>query len=166
MMFSTPEFWVFISFLLFLGIFGKKGLSYLTQMLNNHREKITRQLEEAQHLHDEALSLLNSYKKKHDEALLHAEKIISEAESEALEFKKSSFQELDKLLAEKEKSILERIAIEKAEAKTNLKNQIVEEAIQIVEKTLQKEKKSQKEITKNALKKMSKLDLKKEKGLV
>lgn len=159
MMFSTPDFWVFIAFFLFVGVFGKKGFSYLKQMVNSYHDKIVRQLDEAQHLHDEALSLLNSYKKKHEEALTHAEDIIATAKAEALEFKKTSMAEIDHLLIQKEKALLDRIAIEREEAKTKLKHQIIEEAIKIVEITLSKEKGIQKELTKNAVKKMSQLKI-------
>lgn len=158
-MFSTPEFWVFIAFLLFLGLFGKRGLDFLTQILDQHREKIAHQLEEAQRLHDEALSLLNSYKKKHEEALVEATEIISLAKKEALEFKKSSEHEFEKLLAQKEKAFLERIAIETDEAKSKLRNQAADEALKIVEHVLLKDPEQREKLTKASLKEISGLNL-------
>lgn len=158
-MFSTPEFWVFISFVLFVGFFGKRGAVFVTQRLDQHHQKITQELDEAQRLHDEALSLLNSYKKKHEEALEQANKIMALAEKEALAFKKSSEEEFKKRLAQKEKALLERIALETEEAKSKLRDQAAEEAFAIVEGLLSKDPKECKKLTKASLKEISTLDL-------
>ena len=158
-MFSTPDFWVFIAFILFIGFFGKRGLVFLTQLLDQHRQKIAQQLEEAQRLHDEALSLLKTYKKKHEAALEQANTIMALAEKEALEFRKSSEQGFEKLLAQKEKALLERIAIETEETKSKLRNQAADEAFAIVERTLSKDLKERKKLTKASLKEMAGLDL-------
>jgi F-type H+-transporting ATPase subunit b len=151
-MLSTPEFWVLIAFLLFLVLFGKRGLAALNQLVGDHRQKITQQLEEAQHLHDEALSLLKSYKDKHAEALEQAEKLMDLAKKDAAEFKKSSEEEFTKLLAHKEKALLERIALETEETKSKLRAQAAEEAFAIVEKHLSKDAKVRKMLTAASLK--------------
>ena len=83
-MFSTAEFWVLIAFLLLLGGIGKRAFASLTKTLDDHRQKIADQVEEAQRLHDEALSLLNSYKKKSQEAKEQAEKLLAFAEVKKL----------------------------------------------------------------------------------
>ena len=159
-MFSTPEFWVFVSFVLFIGLFGKRGLSFISQLLNEHRQKITQQLEEAQHLHDEALSLLHSYKRKHKEAVEHAEKMIAFAEREAEDFKKTSEKEFKKLLAQKEKTLLERIALETEETKSKLRQQAADEAFVIVETLLSKDPKERKKLTTASLKEVGNVEFK------
>ena len=151
-MFSTPEFWVFIAFILFLAVFGKKALAFLTQSLDEHSRKITHQLETAQRLHDEALSLLNSYKEKHKEAIEQAGKIVAFAENEALEFKKTSEHEFEKFMTNKEKAFLERIAREKEEANSKLRQRAVDEALAIVENVLITSPKEKKKLTDAALK--------------
>ena len=158
-MFSTPDFWVFIAFILFLCLFGKRGFVFLTQYLDQHRQKIAHQLEEAQRLHDEALSLLNSYKEKHEGALVQAKQIMASAERDALVLKNSREQDLEKLLAHKEKVLLERIAIETEEMKSKLKEQAIEEALALVEERLSKNLKEKKKLTKASLKEISALDL-------
>lgn len=154
-MFSTPEFWVFVAFILFLLGVGKRAFTSVMQSLDEHSQKVAHQLEEAHRLHDEALSLLNSYKKKHAKAIEQAQKIISYAEAEALEFKKSSEEEFEKFMANKEKALLERMAIEKEEAKSKLRQQVVDEAFTIVEKLLSTETKEKKKLTEASLKEMS-----------
>ncbi len=154
-MFSTPEFWVFIAFILFLGAVGKRAFAFLTQSLDEYSRKVAHQLEEAERLHDEALSLLNSYKKKHTEAIEQAAKFITYAEAEASEFKKSREHEFEKFMVDKEKAFLERMAIEKEEAKNKLRQQAVDEAFTIVEKLLSKESKEKKKLTEASLKEIS-----------
>ena len=156
-MFSTPEFWVFIAFVLLIAGGGKRALAFLKQYLDEHSHKVAHRLEEAQRLHDEALSLLNAYKKKHEEAVDQAEKIISFAKAEALEFRKSSEQEFEKFMARKEKTLLERLALEADEAKSKLRQQAVDEAIAIVESRLSREQKEKKKITESALKEITSL---------
>lgn len=156
----TPDFWVFIAFVLFIGGIGKKALSFLKQSLDEHSYKVAHQLEEAQRLHDEALKLLNSYKIKHKDAIEQANKIIAFAESEALEFKKTSEQAFEKLVLQKESALRERLAIENEEAKTKLQKQAVDEAFAIVERILLKEQKLKENLTKSSLKKISTLTIK------
>ena len=156
-MLSTPDFWVFIAFIIFLAAFGKRAFVSLTQALDNHRQKITEQLDEAQRLHDEALSLLNAYKKKHEEALEQAEKILSFAESEALEFKKMSLQEFETFIENKEKALLERITVEKEETNSKLRQQVLEEALVLVETLIAKDPKVRKKLTEDSLREITKL---------
>lgn len=159
-MFSTPEFWVFIAFLLFLCIVGKKAYHFLAESLDAHSRKVAQQLEEAQRLHDEALSLLNSYKEKHKEAALQAEKIISFARAEAQELKKTHEHEFEKFMAQKEKSLLERIANDKEEAKSKIKTQIMNEALKIVKHVLSTKEEEKKKLTHAALQDVAKMPLK------
>ncbi len=158
-MFSTPEFWVFIAFILFLASAGKKAYTFLIRSLDKHTRKISLQLEEAQRLHDEALSLLNSYKKKHEDAVEQAAKIISFAETEALEFQKASQQAFEEFMKNKEKALLERITIEKEEAKSKLRKEVVEEACAIAEQLLLKDPKEREKFTKKSLEEIIKLSI-------
>jgi F0F1-type ATP synthase membrane subunit b/b' len=132
-----------------LGV-GEERFSFATQTLDEHRNGHP-STDEAR-LHDEALSLLNVYKKKHEDALEQAAKIISYAEKEAQELKKSSQQELELFIHQKEKALLERIALEKEETKTKFRQQVVDEALKIVERHLLTEKKERDKLTMASLK--------------
>lgn len=155
-MLATAEFWVFIAFLLFIGVFGKKAFGFLAQSLDAYRQKITQDIKAAQNLHDEALSLLGSYKKKHEDAIKQAKEIMSYAEKEALEFKRSNEQEFERFVAQKEKALLERIAIKNEESKVKLRKEAIGEAISIVEHVLSKDAAQKKKINSAALKEISK----------
>lgn len=165
-MFSTPDFWVFVAFILFLCVFGKRAFSAWKASLEKHTQNIADQLDEAQELHDEALSLLNTYKKKHADALVQAQQMISAAEAEAMAFKESSAAEFKKLLDQKENALRERMAIKTEEIKTQLKNQAVDDALVIVKKVLAKEKKEGVSLTQKSLKEVSLLPLTSEERLI
>lgn len=156
-MFSAPEFWVFIAFILLFVGFGKKGMMILTQALDKHRDKVMHQLSEAQRLHDEAQSLLESYKKKHEEALKQAEQIISYAENEAQEFKKTSEHELERFIKQKEKMLLDRLTLEKEETRATLQKQATDKALEIVERVLIRDHKERKKLTETSLNEISTL---------
>ncbi len=156
-MFSTPEFWVFIAFVLLIASFGKRAYIFVTQTLDQHSQKVTDQLAKAESLHDEAQSLLNSYKKKHEEALEQANKIIAYAEREALELKQTSERELEKFIAQKEKALHERMNIEREEMKAKLISEATDEALKIVERVLAKSPADLKTLTEASLKEVAKL---------
>ncbi len=162
-MFTTPEFWVFIAFLCFLGIFGKKAYGFMIHALDDHRDKVAHQLEEAQRLQAEAENLLASYKMKHKDAVEQSKKIIAFAEAEATEFKKASQVEFERFMASKEKTLLERMAVEKEETIAHLRAQALDEAIGLVEKFLAKNPKEKKKRTDASLKEISQLSLKPQK---
>lgn len=156
-MFSTPEFWVCIAFILLIAAFGKRAYIFVTQTLDQHSQKVAEQLAKAENLHEEALSLLNSYKKKHEEALEQAKKIIDFAEREALELKQASEKELEKFIAQKEKALEERITIEREEMKAKLISEATDEALKIVEGALAKSPAELKKLTDASLKEVAKL---------
>jgi F-type H+-transporting ATPase subunit b len=158
-MFSTPEFWVLVAFFLLLAVFGKRGFLYLIQGLDDHRQKVTHQLREAERLHDEAFSLLNSYKTKHKEAEKQVEKLLAFAEVEAKELKKTAEKEFQDFMTHKEKAMSEKLAIEKEETFAKLRRQVTMEALAIVEEVLLKDKNLREKLTKKALQKIEKVEL-------
>ena len=126
MLFSTPEFWVLIAFLLLFLTLGKRAYAYFTQILDAHTQKAAHQIKEAEHLQEEALSLLKTYQKKHEDATQHRQEILSFAEKEILEFKKSNKQALEHFQAHTEKLFTERLTIEKEETIAKLRAEIVD----------------------------------------
>lgn len=156
-MFGSAEFWVLMAFIIFLGIFGKKAFAFMIQAIDEYRNKVAGQLDEAQRLHDEAQSLLQSYQKKHDEAVEQAKKIISFAEEEAKEFKRASEAEFERFMKSKEKALLERMAVEREEVISHLRKQALNEAISIIEEKLSKNKNARNKLTEASLKEISEL---------
>ena len=161
-MFQTPEFWVLIAFILLLVFLGKRAYKEIITVIDDRTYHIERQLSEAQRLHDEALSLLQTYQVKHEAAMQQAIDIVSRAESDAVDLKRSVEDDLTEMLAQKEKSTHERIRIAKETAKNQLKEKVVEEALSFVEDILNAElqKKEAKATTKATLEELANLPLK------
>lgn len=83
-MFATAEFWVAVSFFIFVAIviyYKVPGL--VTAALDKRASDISRELDEARRLREEAQGLLASYKKKQAEAMKEADAIVAQARVEA-----------------------------------------------------------------------------------
>lgn len=83
-MFATAEFWVAISFFIFLAIvFYYKVPAMLTKALDKRADDISKELDEARRLREEAEALLASYQRRQAEAMQEADAIIAQAKVEA-----------------------------------------------------------------------------------
>ena len=86
-MLSTPEFWVMISFFLFVALVVYMGVpGQITGALDARAERISNELAEANKLREEAQALLSEYQHKRKEAEAEAEDIIAQAKAEAESF--------------------------------------------------------------------------------
>ena len=78
------EFWVFLAFVAFLGVLGYFGMhNKLLQGIDNRRDRIRTELDEARRLKDEAQALLARYEQRQHEVEREAEAIIAGAKAEA-----------------------------------------------------------------------------------
>src|SRR3712207_9048043 len=83
-MLYTPEFWVAIAFLLFVGIVvWAGGLSAITGGLDARGKRVQAELDEAKRLREEASRVLADYRKCREEAEREAEAIVARAREEA-----------------------------------------------------------------------------------
>jgi F-type H+-transporting ATPase subunit b len=81
-----PEFWVAVSFFLFLGAIAYFGVhKKLARALDARAASIARDLEEAKHLREEAARVLADYERKQGDAPKEAQAIIKLASKEAEE---------------------------------------------------------------------------------
>jgi len=158
-MFQTPEFWVLVAFILLIVLLGKRAYRELSSVIDERTSKIQKQLQDAQRLHDEALSLLQTYQKKHEDAMQQAIDIVSRAESDAIDLKRSVEADLEDMIRQKEKSTLERIEIAQETAGQQLKDKVASEALSFVEEILQQELKNKSASKIDALKEISEIKL-------
>ena len=83
-MLSDANFWVLISFLLFIGVLVYyKVPKMVTDALDKRAADIAKELEEARKLREEAQQILASYQRKQRDAEKEAQAIIEQAQSEA-----------------------------------------------------------------------------------
>lgn len=81
---STAEFWVAVSFVGFIGLLlYYKVPGMVAGLLDKRAAEISKTLDEARRLRDEAQALLASYQAKQREAMQEAESIVAQAKVEA-----------------------------------------------------------------------------------
>src|SRR5262249_46172845 len=78
------EFWVAVAFVIFVGVLGYfQAHKRLVKSIDDRRERIKSELDEARRLKAEAEALLASYRRKQEEAEREAETIVASAKAEA-----------------------------------------------------------------------------------
>jgi F-type H+-transporting ATPase subunit b len=83
-MFSEPEFWVAVAFVILMGVFAYFGVHRTVLKALDHRsERIKAELDDARRLKEEAAKLLAEYKARHASAEREAQEIITNARAEA-----------------------------------------------------------------------------------
>lgn len=83
-MFATAEFWVAVSFFIFVAIIVYyKVPAMVTAALDKRAADIAKELDEARRLREEAQALLASYKQRQAEAMKEADAIVAQAKIEA-----------------------------------------------------------------------------------
>jgi F-type H+-transporting ATPase subunit b len=98
---SEPEFWVAISFFIFVGVVIYFGVhKKVAAALDARAELIAKELDEARRLRDEAAKVLADYRRKQSEAVAETKDIIDlavrEAEALAAETRKSVAEHFDR----------------------------------------------------------------------
>jgi F-type H+-transporting ATPase subunit b len=129
-MLATPEFWVLVSFVLFIGlIVYLKVPGKVTAMLDERAERISRELDEARKLREEAQGLLADYERKRRDADKEAEAIIAQAREEAEAFAVETRQKLVEMVERRGHMAEEKIAQAEAQAVKEVRAAAAELAI-------------------------------------
>lgn len=131
---DTAEFWVLISFLLFMGILVWKGVPALIgKALDNRAAAIRAELDDARRLREEAQQLLADYQRKTREAEDEAKSIVEaakrEAESVAAETRKALAEQVER----RTKAAEEKIARAEAQAVADVRAAAVDLAVKASE---------------------------------
>ncbi len=128
-MIQKPEFWVAISFVIFMALVWKKASAAITALLDARAAKIRAELDEAERLHKDALALLSGYQRRQADALKEADAILSHAREEAARLRAQAGADLDATLKRREAQALTRIAQAEAAAVSEVRNLTVDVAI-------------------------------------
>ncbi|MDX2204855.1 MAG: F0F1 ATP synthase subunit B [Hyphomicrobiaceae bacterium] len=133
----SAEFWVAISFLIFLGILVYyKVPALLAKALDERAAGIRRELDEARRLREEAQALLSDYEKKHRNAAEEAQGIVETARREAEALASEMRANLKETLARRTRLAEEKIARAEAQAVSDVRAAAVERAIAAAERLL------------------------------
>jgi F-type H+-transporting ATPase subunit b len=131
------EFWVAVAFVIFLGVLGYFGVhNALIKNLDERRERIRAELDEARRLKAEAQALLAQYQRRREEAEREARSIIASAEAEAERLAAESAVKLEDLVARRTKMAEGKIAQAEAQAINDVRAAAAEAAVAAAEQIL------------------------------
>ena len=131
------EFWAAVAFAVFLG-----GLIYLgahkilLRSVDQRRERIKAELDEARHLKEEAQALLLQYQRKQREAEEEAAGILAGARAEAERLNAEATAKLEEFVARRTKLAEAKIAQAEAQALADVRSAAAEAAVGAAEKVL------------------------------
>ncbi len=115
--FRHAESWVLVSFILFVGLLVYlKVPAMLGKMLDERAAKISKELDDARKLRDDAAALLEEYKKKRSDAEQEAAAIVAQARADAEAYAADSRKKLTETLARRTKQAEQKIAQAEAAA--------------------------------------------------
>ena len=134
---NSPEFWVAISFLVFVGILVKMGVpALITKALDERADTVRKELDQARRLREEAQDLLADYQRKQRAADDEAKAIIEEARREAEAMKAESARSLKEQLERRTKLAEEKIARAEAQAVSEVRAAAVDVAMSTAERLI------------------------------
>lgn len=128
-LFSAPEFWVAVAFVLFFVLAGRQIWRFIAKALDARAERIRREIEEAQRLRQEAEALLAEYRKKQSDAQREAEAIVTHARGEAERLRRDAEESIRQTLERRERQALDKIAQAEAQAVADVRNEAVDVAV-------------------------------------
>src|ERR1700687_5801180 len=116
-MFSEPEFWVAVAFVILMGVFAYFGIhrTVLTT-LDRRSDRIEPQLTDARRIKEEAPKLLAEYKSRHASAEREAQDIIASAKAEAERIAAEAKTKMEDFVARRTKTAESKIALAEAQA--------------------------------------------------
>jgi F-type H+-transporting ATPase subunit b len=131
------EFWVAVAFVLFVGVLGYFGAhKMLVRSIDDRRERIKAELDEARRLKEEAQALLAQYAHKREEAEREAQAIIASAEAEAGRLAAEAATKMEELVARRTKIAESKIAQAEAQALADVRAAAAEAAVSAAERIM------------------------------
>jgi len=138
-MFSEPETWVAIAFVILMGVFAYVGVHRtVLKALDNRSERIKAELDDARRLKDEAAKLLADYKARRATAETEAADIIASAKAEAERIAAEAKVKMEDFVARRTKSAESKIALAEAQAVADVRAAAADAAIQAASSILSK----------------------------
>ncbi len=129
-MLSTPEFWVLVSFILFVALVVYLGVpGKITAALDDRADRISKELAEANRLREEAQALLAEYQHKRKEAEAEAEAIVAQAKSEAEAYAAETRRKLAESVERRTKLAEQKIAQAEVQAVKEVQSAATELAV-------------------------------------
>ncbi len=134
--YTDPEFLVAVAFILLVALVFKRGVVLITTALDARANTISRRIEDATKLHEEAQDLLASYERKQRQAEKDAGDIIDRARAEAGLLAEKAAKDLEESLDRQERMAAERIAQAEAQALKDVRDSAIDLAVEAARRLL------------------------------
>jgi len=143
-MFTEPEFWVAVAFVVLMGVFAYLGVHKTVLTALDHRAaRIKAELDDAQRLKQEAAKVLADYKARRASAEREAEEIVANARSEAERIAADAKTKMEDFVARRTKTAENKIALAEAQALADVRAAAAEAAVQAASTILSQSVKGQ-----------------------
>jgi F-type H+-transporting ATPase subunit b len=131
------EFWVAVAFVVFLGVLAYLGVhNMMVKLIDQRRDRIKAELDEARRLKEEAQALLAQYQRKQREAEQEAAAIIAGASAEAERMLAEAKTKMEEFVARRSKMAETKIAQAEAQALADVRAAAAEAAVGAAERIL------------------------------
>jgi F-type H+-transporting ATPase subunit b len=129
-MFTQPEFWVAIAFVILMAVFVWLGVHRTVLTALDHRaQRIKAELDDARRLKEEAAKLLADYQARRASAEREAQEIVSNARSEAERIAAEAKTRMEDFVARRTKTAESKIALAEAQALADVRAAAAEAAV-------------------------------------
>src|SRR6266850_3824245 len=129
-MFTQPETWVAIAFVILMAVFAYFGIHRTVLTALDHRsERIKAELDDARRLKEEAAKLLAEYQARRASAEREAEEIIANARAEAERIATEAKAKMEDFVARRTKTAEGKIALAEAQALADVRAAAADAAV-------------------------------------
>jgi F-type H+-transporting ATPase subunit b len=129
-MFSQPETWVAIAFIVLMVVFAWLGIHRTVLTALDHRaQRIKAELDDAKRLKDEAAKLLADYQARRASAEREAQEIVTNAKAEAERIAAEARTRMEDFVARRTKTAENKIALAEAQALADVRAAAAEAAV-------------------------------------
>lgn len=104
------NFWVLVSFIIFLGVAYKYGKDSVLKTLDDKINGIKTELESAEKIRVDAQELLAEYQRKHKDAMSEADRIIADARKHAEDIRIKAEEDMARANKRRENQLQEKLA--------------------------------------------------------
>ena len=130
MLFTQPETWVAIAFVILMGVFFWLGVHRTVLTALDHRaERIKAEIDDARRLKDEAAKLLADYQARRASAEREAQEIVTNARAEAERVAAEAKTRMEDFVARRTKTAENKIALAEAQALADVRAAAAEAAV-------------------------------------
>ena len=124
------EFWVAVAFVIFIGVLGYFRVhELLLKSIDDRRERIKAEFDEARRLKAEAEALLATYRRKQQEAEHEAQAIVAGARTEAERIAAEAEAKIEEFVVRRTKMAENKIAQAEAQALADVRSAAAEVAV-------------------------------------